>query len=105
MGPKPPRSLGGRVRWGLVLRAVVSVGLLAWVGLQIGPAAAAQLGAVSPLVAVASLALFGCAHLWSAARLYVLLRAQGEPLGFWYLLGLTLLGNFVSNFLPGSVGG
>jgi uncharacterized protein (TIRG00374 family) len=92
-----------RLPWRLTLQATVSVALLVWLAKSVEPEALAVVLTVPPVVLTAAVMLFASAHLWSAVRLHVLLGAA--RVGVWRLFCLVLLGNFASNFLPGSVGG
>ncbi len=94
-----------RVPWGVLLRAGVSVALLAWLATSVGADTLQALASVGPLNFGVALVVFASAHLWAAVRLQLLLAAQDRRLGLRRMFALTLLGNFVSNFLPGTVGG
>jgi len=89
-----------------LLRWLIPIGLIAWLLSQL------DWNAITPLLAhvawtqllLAALVYF-FAQVVIAARWGYLLRVQGIQLPFTRLMGLVLVGTFVSNFLPTTVGG
>lgn len=59
----------------------------------------------SPMHLVVGLIFLAVSAVCSAARWYLLARAQGLSLGFRSVISLTMIGNFFNTFMPGSVGG
>lgn len=93
-------------RPGRILRALFSLGLLAWFVLAIDWSA---LGSASGRFAwgptLAATALAGLAYPLLAWRWWILLRAQEVPLDGAWAHRLTWAGVFYSAFLPGGIGG
>jgi glycosyltransferase 2 family protein len=92
------------VAW--ALRLVLSAALLALLfRLVDGAALATMLASLRPGVLLAGFALFVASIAIGTVRWQMLLRAAGERIGFWRLLGINLVGGFFSMFLPTAVGG
>jgi hypothetical protein len=91
---------------GLVLRFVVSLGLIAVLALKVDWS---QLAAVSDRLAVgpavAGLVLALLAYPLCAWRWHLLLRGTGVTLAFGHAHTVTWIGQFYNAFLPGGIGG
>lgn len=89
-----------------LLRLVVSGGLLVFFIWYASPAQIWQSWQrLNPVLLVAALCLQMLGNAVSAAKWQVVLRAQGHKLPYTWLLGLYMIGQFASNFLPTTVGG
>ena len=90
----------------VVLRILISVGLLAFFLWYASPAAIwRSWQGISPLLLLGVIVIQLAGHALSAAKWQLVLRAQGYRLSYWWLLGLYLVGQFANNFLPTTVGG
>lgn len=90
----------------LVLRLLVSGGLLAYLIWKSNPAAIWESWQQVdlPLLGLALLVQFAAVAA-NAAKWNLQLRARGEHLPYHWMLGVFLTGQFANNFLPTSVGG
>jgi uncharacterized protein (TIRG00374 family) len=90
----------------LVLRIILSGGLLAFLVWQANPATIWQAWRQADLrlLAVAVVFQLGCVAI-SAYKSGMLLAALGHPQPYTWLLGVFLVGQFANNFLPTAVGG
>ncbi|HYB72470.1 MAG TPA: lysylphosphatidylglycerol synthase transmembrane domain-containing protein [Candidatus Sulfotelmatobacter sp.] len=102
----PPPAAGGRGAWGLVLKAGVSVALLALLFSRVDRAqlAAALRGASLPLILLC-LPLYAVGQTLSTWRWQILLGAEGIRVPLRRLLALYLEGMFFNLCLPTAVGG
>ena len=99
------RSPIPRYVWNL-LKVLISLGLLAWLALSSDWRGTLDaIRAVPWSISGLGFFLMLTAQMLSARRLQILLMGQDIHLSYVYSLRLTLLGLFVGNFLPSTVGG
>jgi uncharacterized membrane protein YbhN (UPF0104 family) len=94
------------VNWRLVLKLLVSVGLLVLLFTRLGTDAAWHvLHTASWWLPVAAITLITLQTALSAAKWYLLLRNEGRFIGFVSLFKTYLIANFLNLFMPGVIGG
>ena len=105
MSRRKTRSISLRHAW-TVLKIVVSVGLLVWLGHRSNWRDALPILRAAPWsIHVLGLAMVLAAQMLVARRLQLLLASQSILLRYVFSLRLTLVGLFVGNFLPSTIGG
>lgn len=90
---------------GLLIRVVISIGLLTFVLWWVGPKSVWEaVQQCDPATALKYLPLLGLIGCIGALRWRLLLHSQEIDITFWEALKLTWLGFFFCNFLPGLTG-
>ncbi len=89
-----------------LIKAIISLALIAWVFRRVDLAEVGRLLASANLwMALAALVLYMGAISANAVKWQILLRAQGIAVPLRALLTYTFIGVFFNNFLPANVGG
>jgi uncharacterized protein (TIRG00374 family) len=96
-----------RVSWSkFAIRLVLSLGILAALFTQISPARLLEnLRAVSPAFVLFAWCYYALCQWISSYRWQLLLSAKGVHVSLSQLFAYYMIGMFVNNFMPGSVGG
>ncbi|MFV9504851.1 MAG: lysylphosphatidylglycerol synthase transmembrane domain-containing protein [Oscillochloridaceae bacterium umkhey_bin13] len=104
--PEPPTQPAWRARVWLIIRLVVSGGLLVALVWRADPAQIlAKWQQASPWLLLLAFALQLSVVALSALKWRLLLQANGQHLPYRWLLGVSFVGLFANNFLPTAVGG
>ena len=89
-------------------QGAITLAFVGWLVSRINSTTIETIKAVSAPAFCTAVLIYSLSQLWCAARLWILI-ANGEKLPglprFFYLVRLTLSTFFISNFLPGPIGG
>jgi uncharacterized protein (TIRG00374 family) len=97
---------GASLRWGVVLRAAITVLILGYLALRLDwTELGRHLMSSQPLWLLTACVLFGVSFLLASVRWLLLLKVQEIVLPLRVVMALTFIGQFFNSFLLGTTGG